>query len=53
MAQIVINPADPDADYALIDENGNVVQYPGSDNGMDDSGRKQSFNSYFQQLKSK
>ena len=33
MAQIVINPADPDADYALIDENGNVVQYPGSDNG--------------------
>ena len=33
MAQIVINPADPDADYALIDENGNVVPYPGSDNG--------------------
>ena len=33
MAQIVVNPADPDADYALIDENGNVVQYPGSDNG--------------------
>ena len=33
MAQIVINPADPDADYALIDENGNVVNYPGSDNG--------------------
>jgi len=33
MAQIIINPADPDADYALIDENGNVVQYPGSDNG--------------------
>jgi len=33
MAQITINPADPDADYALIDENGNVVQYPGSDNG--------------------
>ncbi len=33
MAQIVINPADPDADYALIDENGNVLQYPGSDNG--------------------
>ena len=33
MAQIVINPADTDADYALIDENGNVVQYPGSDNG--------------------
>ena len=32
-AQIVINPADPDADYALIDSNGNVVQYPGSDNG--------------------
>lgn len=32
-AQIVINPADPDADYALIDENGNVVNYPGSDNG--------------------
>ena len=33
MAQIVVNPADPDADYALIDENGNVVPYPGSDNG--------------------
>lgn len=33
MAQIVINPADPDADYALIDENGNVVNYPGSDKG--------------------
>ena len=33
MAQIVINPADPDADYALIDENRNVVNYPGSDNG--------------------
>jgi len=33
MAQFVINPADPDADYALIDENGNVVNYPGSDNG--------------------
>ena len=33
MAQIVVNPADPDADYALIDENGNVVNYPGSDNG--------------------
>ena len=32
-AQIVINPADPDADYALIDSNGNVVQYPGSNNG--------------------
>ena len=31
-AQIVINPADPDADYALIDSNGNVVQYLGSDN---------------------
>jgi len=33
MAQIIINPADPDADYALIDESGNVVNYPGSDNG--------------------
>ena len=33
MAQIVINPADPDADYALIDEAGNVLKYPGSDNG--------------------
>ena len=33
MARIVINPADPDADYALIDEAGNVVSYPGSDNG--------------------
>ena len=33
MAQIVVNPADPDADYALIDESGNVVQYPGSNNG--------------------
>ena len=33
MAQIVVNPADPDADYALIDENGNVLNYPGSDNG--------------------
>lgn len=33
MAQIIVDPADPDADYALIDENGNVVQYPGSDNG--------------------
>ena len=32
MAQIIINPADPDADYALIDESGNVVNYPGSDN---------------------
>ena len=32
-AQITVNPADPDSDYALIDENGNVVQYPGSDNG--------------------
>ena len=32
-AQIVINPADPDADYALIDSNGNVVPYPNSDNG--------------------
>ena len=32
-AQIVINPADPDAEYALIDSNGNVVQYPGSNNG--------------------
>ena len=32
-AQIVVNPADPDSDYALIDEDGNVVQYPGSDNG--------------------
>lgn len=33
MAQIIITPADPDADYALIDESGNVVNYPGSDNG--------------------
>lgn len=33
MAEVVINPADPDADYALIDENGNVINYPGSDNG--------------------
>ena len=33
MAQIVINPADTDADYALIDEKGNVLNYPGSDNG--------------------
>ena len=33
MAQIIINPADPDADYALIDESGNVVNYLGSDNG--------------------
>lgn len=33
MAQIIINPADPDADYALIDESGNVVNYPGSDKG--------------------
>ena len=33
MAQIIITPADPDADYALIDESGNVVDYPGSDNG--------------------
>lgn len=33
MAQIVINPADPDAEYALIDEAGNVLKYPGSDNG--------------------
>ena len=33
MAQIVIKPADPDADYALIDEAGNVLKYPGSDNG--------------------
>lgn len=33
MAQIIINPAYPDADYALIDESGNVVNYPGSDNG--------------------
>lgn len=32
-AQIVVNPADPDADYALIDSNGNVVPYPNSDNG--------------------
>lgn len=32
-AQIVVNPADPDADYALIDSKGNVVNYPGSDNG--------------------
>ena len=32
-AQIVINPADPDADYALIDSNGNIVPYPNSDNG--------------------
>ena len=32
MAQIIITPADPDADYALIDESGNVVNYPGSDN---------------------
>ncbi|MDO4788673.1 MAG: InlB B-repeat-containing protein [Johnsonella sp.] len=33
MAQIVINPADPDSDYALIDENGNVVPYPTANNG--------------------
>ena len=33
MAKIIINPADSDADYALIDESGNVVNYPGSDNG--------------------
>lgn len=33
MAQIIINPADPDSDYALIDENGNIVTYPESDNG--------------------
>jgi hypothetical protein len=32
-AQIVVNPADPDADYALIDSKGNVVNYPGSNNG--------------------
>lgn len=31
--KIVINPADPDSDYALIDENGNVVPYEDSDNG--------------------
>lgn len=31
--KIVVNPADPDSDYALIDENGNVVPYPDSDNG--------------------
>ncbi len=31
--QIVVNPADPDSDYALIDENGNVVPYTDSDNG--------------------
>ena len=33
MARIVVNPADPDAEYALIDEAGNVLKYPGSDNG--------------------
>ena len=33
MAQIVINPADTDADYALIDEKGNVLNYLVSDNG--------------------
>lgn len=33
MAQIVINPADPDSDYALIDENGNIVPYPTANNG--------------------
>lgn len=32
-AQIVINPADPDSDYALIDEEGNIVEYPSSDHG--------------------
>lgn len=32
-AQIVVNPADPDSDYALIDEAGNIVPYPSSDNG--------------------
>lgn len=30
---IIVNPADPDSDYALIDENGNIVLYPDSDNG--------------------
>ena len=32
-SQIVVNPADPDSDYAILDEDGNVVNYPGSDNG--------------------
>lgn len=32
-AQIVVNPADPDAEYALIDSNGNVVPYPSSNGG--------------------
>lgn len=30
---LVINPADPDSDYALIDENGNVVPVEGSPDG--------------------
>lgn len=32
-AQITVTPADPDSDYAIIDEDGNVVQYKGSDKG--------------------
>ena len=31
--KIIVDPADPDSDYALIDEDGNVVPYDDSDNG--------------------
>ena len=31
--QIVVDPADPDSDYALVDEQGNIVPYDDSDGG--------------------
>lgn len=31
--RIVVDPADPDSEYAILDKDGNVVSYPDADNG--------------------